>query len=76
MKIPDEIWLQTHDDDGEPLDYETTWCAEKINGTDVKYIRDDLVFQRIKDFQQMLKNNDSRENINKQFLAFWKHNAI
>lgn len=42
---PREIWLQ-HDPDntGEPfkLAHDVTWCADKINDNDIKYIRADL----------------------------------
>ncbi len=42
---PREIWLQ-HDPEhtGEPFDaaYEVTWCADKINDNDIRYVRADL----------------------------------
>ena len=42
-KIPERIWLQVYgDEDPElglpPDDWETTWCEDKINDSDVEYV--------------------------------------
>jgi hypothetical protein len=45
-KLPDVIYLQAYDEEGNllsELDDEMTWCQDKINDTDVEYIRKDLV---------------------------------
>ena len=41
FKIPDIIYLQCHDDDGELHldDEEITWCEDDIDGHNVKYVR-------------------------------------
>jgi hypothetical protein len=44
-KIPDEIWLQWYGEDDETegpphIDEDITWCWEKINNNDIRYIRD------------------------------------
>lgn len=36
--IPDVIYLQWFDDDGEP-DGEVTWCQDRIRETDIEYRR-------------------------------------
>ncbi len=44
MEIPDKIYLQLYED-GELLDIkkdEITWCQDKINDTDVEYVRKDV----------------------------------
>lgn len=41
---PKHIYLQYFDEDGEPLTGSgdgVTWCEDKINDTDVKYVRVD-----------------------------------
>lgn len=39
--IPNVIWLQWADDDGELLHPdEQTWCKDKIYGTDIRYVRE------------------------------------
>lgn len=38
MKMPTKIYLQTVDDYG-GITEEITWCIDKINETDVEYIR-------------------------------------
>lgn len=42
---PARIWLQAYDEDGEPLPREhwdaLTWCEDKINDTDIEYVRVD-----------------------------------
>ena len=37
-KIPDKIYLQIKDEDGDDQD-DWTWCIDKINDTDIEYIR-------------------------------------
>lgn len=51
---PDEIYLQLHNsedyDVNSPSDYRSegvTWCWHRIHNNDVRYIREDLVPQRI-----------------------------
>ena len=52
MHIPDKIYLQIKDEDGEELGHEVTWCVDKIHDTDIEYVRvtsrpqDDLVSQK------------------------------
>ena len=41
-EIPEVIYLQWFDEDGGP-DEEVTWCQERINNSDVAYIRKDVV---------------------------------
>ena len=44
--FPETIYLQDGDDEAEPysaqVDYEKTWCVDRIEKADVKYIRADL----------------------------------
>lgn len=46
---PERIWLQGNPDDDEPIPYaadsgdDTTWCADRISGSDIEYLRSDLV---------------------------------
>ena len=42
---PKEIYLQLGEDDEKAVEWfdGATWCQDKINDTDVKYIRADLV---------------------------------
>lgn len=63
-KIPDVIWLQTGDeasgsDDPIPKEYdadaEITWCEDKINHGDTKYIRADLVNKKIQEAMDSMK---------------------
>ena len=46
LDAPLVIWLQ-HDPEntGEPFSeaHEVTWCADRINNSDIKYMRADLV---------------------------------
>ena len=42
-KTPKRIYLQTEDFLGEDLEDDITWCADRINDTDVLYIRADIV---------------------------------
>ena len=42
IKQPDKIYLQINDDLGEELD-DITWCEDRIEDTDIEYIRADLV---------------------------------
>ena len=38
-ELPKRIWLQV-EEDGEPFDEgEVTWCQDKINSSDVEYIK-------------------------------------
>ncbi len=37
---PERIYLQREDDDASPE--ETTWCRDKINDSDIEYVRADL----------------------------------
>lgn len=37
-KAPEKIWLQINEEDGEE-NHEVTWCQDKINDTDVEYVR-------------------------------------
>ena len=40
--IPDVIYLQCHNDDGDLLpadDNEITWCEDDVDGHNVKYVR-------------------------------------
>jgi len=51
-EAPEVIWLQTGLEDGEET-FDTswegiTWCSDKINDSDVKYIRADLVKKVLK----------------------------
>jgi hypothetical protein len=40
---PEKIYLQRHEDDvGHERFYETSWCQDKINETDIEYVRADL----------------------------------
>jgi hypothetical protein len=47
--IPDVIYLQWYDDDGEESE-DVTWCVDRINETDIEYhrktttINDDVLF--------------------------------
>ena len=41
MKIPDRIYLQIKDVFGEDQD-EVTWCEDRIEDTDIVYIRVDV----------------------------------
>ena len=46
FEIPDAIYLQCHDDDGELFDRngeEVTWCEDDTDGHNIKYIRQDAV---------------------------------
>ena len=46
FKIPNVIYLQCHDDDGELFDIngeEVTWSEDDIDGHNVKYVRQDAV---------------------------------
>ena len=38
MHIPDKIYLQIKDEDGETPD-EVTWCIDRIHDTDIEYVR-------------------------------------
>ena len=38
IPVPDVIYLQWFDEDGEP-DGEVTWCEDRINDTDIEYRR-------------------------------------
>ena len=43
---PERIWLQVSEDEYDgpfPADHDATWCAESIGGTEVQYVRADLV---------------------------------
>ena len=43
FSIPDIIFLQCHDDDGELFDVdseEVTWCEDDVDGHNVKYVRE------------------------------------
>ena len=52
MKVtepPPAIYLLLFDEEGFPLDShneEVAWCADRINKTDVKYIREDLANEK------------------------------
>lgn len=52
-KPPDTIWLQYHGDaepENEPVDADgITWCWEEIFQQDIRYIRADVIEQRILD---------------------------
>jgi len=37
--VPDVIYLQWYDEDGEYAE-NVTWCVDHINGTDIPYVRD------------------------------------
>lgn len=52
MKTHDIIYLQTHDDDGHPWD-EVTWCQDRINDTDVPYVRMDKYQEAVDLLQRM-----------------------
>ncbi len=40
---PEVIWLQVDPDSKHFGEWDdTTWCSEKMNGTDVKYVRADM----------------------------------
>lgn len=41
MKIPDKIYLQIKDDSGEDQN-EITWCEDRVEDTDIVYIRADI----------------------------------
>ncbi len=39
MAIPETIYLQIQDDDGNSLPEGATWCVDKIFDTDIEYVR-------------------------------------
>jgi hypothetical protein len=42
IKTPGKIYLQIEDNDGDGLE-EITWCTDRINDSDVQYIRADII---------------------------------
>jgi len=52
MRPPGKIYLQYYDEDIP----ETTWCEDKINDTDVEYIRKDLVVAQADAYQRGYKD--------------------
>ncbi len=42
LEVPKEIYLIVKDNDGEDIDDEIYWCPDRINDTDIKYVRADL----------------------------------
>jgi uncharacterized small protein (DUF1192 family) len=54
---PERIYLQ-HDpeDTGEPFNeaHEVTWCADKINDTDIEYVRADLAAAQPQDSEPII----------------------
>ena len=68
FEIPDVIYLQCHDDDGELLDSsdeEITWCEDDIGGHGVKYIREERVRDLLRD---ITTNKYIREEKVRDFL--------
>jgi len=56
-KFPDVIYLQIHEADDIYFDGQITWCQDKIDDTDVKYIRADTVG---------LRNRHTKETIEEE----------
>jgi hypothetical protein len=56
-KPHERIWLQYHDEDGEPNDYgeSVTWCKDKINDTDVEYVRADAAVAQSKEIRELVE---------------------
>ena|SRR3990167_5166233 len=53
VNIQEEIWLQVGENQG---DEDRTWCEDKINDSDVKYIRADLITKiRLEDCEEVKK---------------------
>lgn len=50
---PSRIYLQVGDDAEPPINYsESTWCADRINGSDVEYVRADLATSSVEPTHQ------------------------
>ena len=49
MDIPDKIYLQIKDEDGEPPD-EVTWCVDRIYATDIEYVRRQNSYHDVEEF--------------------------
>lgn len=46
FRIPNVIYLQCHNDDGELFDLdgeEVTWCEDDVDGYNIKFVRQDAV---------------------------------
>ena len=45
LDVPDKIYLQTLDNDGDPIEYisDATWCMDKINEADIEYVNAEML---------------------------------
>ena len=76
FKIPETIYLQCHDDDGELFDVdgeEVTWCEDDTDGHNIKYIRADAVLTNAmhsdgKDRGDIWTNEDESAEIERQIM--------
>lgn len=59
-EVPDKIYLQIKDDSDEDQN-EITWCEDRINDTDIKYIRFDLVKNFIPSFSEISMKDNKNE---------------
>ncbi len=50
MKAPNAIYLQVE----EPI--EVTWCADRINETDVKYVRAQIAEERLEALDKLVRS--------------------
>lgn len=55
---PPEIYLQWYVEDEDNIYGDTTWCQDKINNSDVKYIRHDLAVFYDADVADAERRND------------------
>ena len=54
MKAPNIIYLQTANDD-EPYDEGITWCVDRINESDVKYVKAQIAEERLEALDKLVK---------------------
>ncbi len=77
MKAPDVIYLQTSYE-GEPMEDDWTWCADRINDSDAKYVRADIVAGRpsAEQFAVVLEDRGKTERvlheINMRATRMWR----
>lgn len=78
LKPFEEIYLQSEDDSFDWLDG-TTWCQDRVNETDVKYIHSDVVDKLKKELEEAiciikgLLNFPFQESMNKAKNFLSKH---
>ena len=62
MDTPDRIYLQTHDELGNEMDYildEITWCVDQINDTDVEYVHVDkyrALEEKLSGYEELIRH--------------------